>query len=51
MREVEVNVAYRWFLRLRLRDKVPGCVDVEPEPAAAFSRERRSIRRSSMRSC
>lgn len=23
MREVEVNVAYRWFLGLRLRDKVP----------------------------
>lgn len=23
MREVEVNVAYRWFLRLKLRDKVP----------------------------
>ena len=23
MREVEVNVAYRWFLGLKLRDKVP----------------------------
>ncbi|EJW12666.1 ISBma2, transposase [Rhodovulum sp. PH10] len=22
MREIEVNVAYRWFLRLSLRDKV-----------------------------
>ena len=23
MREIQVNVAYRWFLRLRLTDKVP----------------------------
>ncbi|MBB3258396.1 transposase [Paraburkholderia bannensis] len=45
MREVQVNVAYRWFARFRLTDKVPD--------ASTFSRNRRPrcIRRSSMRSC
>ncbi len=33
MREVEVNLAYRWFLGLRLRDKVPD--------ASTLSRNRR----------
>jgi len=33
MREIEVNVAYRWFLRLRLTDKVPD--------ASALSQNRR----------
>ncbi|WP_196764986.1 transposase, partial [Burkholderia mallei] len=33
MREVQVNVAYRWFARFRLTDKVPD--------ASTFSQNRR----------
>lgn len=36
MREVEMNMAYRWFLGLKLRDKVAGRIDLEPESAASF---------------
>ena len=39
VREVQCNAAYRWDLGLELTDKVPGCIDLEPEPAA-FSRQR-----------
>ncbi len=39
MREVEVNVAYRWFLGLRLRDKVPDASTLSQEPAPALRRE------------
>ena len=36
MREVQVNAAYRWFLGLRLRDKVPDASTLSQNAAAAF---------------
>ena len=39
MREVEVNVAYRWFLGLKLRDKVPDASTLSQNRAGAFCRE------------
>ena len=36
VREIEVDVAYRWFLRLKLTEKVFDALDAEPEPAAAL---------------
>ncbi|KGD07847.1 hypothetical protein DO70_538 [Burkholderia pseudomallei] len=50
MREVQVNVAYRWFARFRLTDKVP-MRQRSRRIAADASRTRRCIRRSSTRSC
>lgn len=40
MREVEVNVAYRWFLGLRPRDKVPD--------ASTLSQNRRRFAESTI---
>ncbi len=37
MREVEVNVAYRWFLGLRLRDKVPDASTLSQNRRRRFS--------------
>ena len=37
VREIEVNVAYRSFLRLKLTEKVFDASFAEPEPAAALS--------------
>src|SRR3974390_3688556 len=37
MREVEVNVAYRWFLGLRLRDKVPDALTLSQNRRRRFS--------------
>ncbi|AFR16565.1 transposase [Burkholderia pseudomallei BPC006] len=50
MREVQVNVAYRWFARFRLTDKVPDASTFSQNRAEP-SRTRRCIRRSSTRSC
>ncbi|KOS77088.1 hypothetical protein DM46_3453 [Burkholderia mallei] len=50
MREVQVNVAYRWFARFRLTDKVPDASTFSQNRRHA-SRTRRCIRRSSTRSC
>jgi transposase len=40
MREVEVNVAYRWFLGLRLRDKVPDASTLSQNRRRRFSESR-----------
>lgn len=37
MREVEVNVAYRWFLGLKLRDKVPDASTLSQNRRRRFS--------------
>jgi len=37
MREVEVNVAYRWFLGFRLRDKVPDASTLSQNRRRRFS--------------
>jgi transposase len=37
--EVHLNLAYRWFCRLGLDDKVPNHFDLFQEPARALSRE------------
>ena len=37
MREVEVNVAYRWFLGLRLREKVPDASTLSQNRRRRFS--------------
>ena len=37
MRDVEVNVAYRWFLGLRLRDKVPDASTLSQNRRRRFS--------------
>src|SRR5579863_6320878 len=37
MREVEVNVAYRWFLGLKLRDKVPDVSTLSQNRRRRFS--------------
>jgi len=39
MREVEVNVAYRWFLGLKLRDKGSDASTLSQEPPPPFRRE------------
>lgn len=41
MREVQVNVAYRWFLsRVAADGQGARCVDAEPEPQAPVCRQR-----------
>jgi transposase len=40
VREIAVNVAYRWFLGLRLTDKVPDASHAVAEPPPAFRRHR-----------
>lgn len=40
MREVEVNVAYRWFLGLKLRDKVPDASTLSQNRRRRFSESR-----------
>lgn len=37
MREVEVNVAYRWFLGLKLRDKVPDASTLSQNRGRRFA--------------
>jgi transposase len=37
MREIQVNVAYRWFLRLRLTDKVPDASTLSQNRRRRFS--------------
>ena len=51
MREIEVNVAYRWFLGLRLTDKVPDASTISQNRRRPLSGTVMSIRRSLMRSC
>src|SRR5438105_4411079 len=40
MREVEVNVAYRWFLGLKLRDKVPDASTLSQNRRRRFAESR-----------
>ncbi|HBN50956.1 MAG TPA: IS5/IS1182 family transposase, partial [Thalassospira sp.] len=37
MREIEVNVAYRWFLQLRLTDKVPDASTISQNRRRRFN--------------
>ena len=39
VREIQVNVAYRWFIGYRADRQDSGRLDVQPEPAAALYRE------------